>query len=249
MTVVPPPMAADAIAAGAIDGFCVNAPWNMTAVERGVGRVVAVKADLWPSAPEKVLGVRPDWAESNPETLSRLIVAFDAAAKWCDVPENRPALAAMLADAAYVGAPEDVIRTLLADRLLVDPDGRMRDIPNYLTFYREAANFPWASEALWLYSQMVRWGQATLSAEGAAHSAAAYLPDIYRSGTPMPGVDRKVEGNVMPVSIPTMTGAPMTLPASPFIDGRTFDTERLGTYLSGFAIATPPGRAGDIHNP
>ena len=254
MTVVPPSLTADAIAAGAIDGFCVNAPWNMIAVERGVGRVVAVKADLWPSAPEKVLGVRPDWAATNPETLSRLIVALDAAAKWCDVPENRPQLAAMLADAAYVGAPEDIIRTLLTDRFLVDPDGRVRDIPHYLTFYREAANFPWVSEALWLYGQMVRWGQATLSAAGAAHAAAAYRPDIYRqalgaSDTPIPGVDRKVEGNIAPISIPTLSGARMIVPPSPFIDGRTFDTERLGTYLSGFAIATPPGRTADIHHP
>ena len=106
MTVVPPPFTADAMAAGAIDGFCVNAPWNVIAVERGVGRIVAVKADIWPSSPEKVLGVRPAWAEANAETLSRLMVALDAAARWCDAPENRPALAAMLADDAYVGAPE-----------------------------------------------------------------------------------------------------------------------------------------------
>jgi NitT/TauT family transport system ATP-binding protein len=50
MTVVPPPLTADALKAGAIDGFCVNAPWNVLAVEAGIGRIVAVKADIWPSS-------------------------------------------------------------------------------------------------------------------------------------------------------------------------------------------------------
>ena len=162
MTVVPPPFTADAMAAGAIDGFCVNAPWNVIAVERGVGRIVAVKADIWPSSPEKVLGVRPAWAEANAETLSRLMVALDAAARWCDAPENRPALAAMLAEDAYVGAPEGVIRPLLLDRLVVDPDGRSRAIPNYLSYHRQAANFPWVSHALWTFSQMMPGGRRVI---------------------------------------------------------------------------------------
>lgn len=98
-------MTSDALAAGAIDGFCVGAPWNMVASERGVGRIVAAKQDIWPSAPEKVIGMRPDWAESHPETVSRLIVALDAAAQWCDRPENHDALAAALADPRYIAAP------------------------------------------------------------------------------------------------------------------------------------------------
>jgi ABC-type nitrate/sulfonate/bicarbonate transport system substrate-binding protein len=247
MTVVPPPLTADAMAAGAIDGFCVNAPWNMIAVERGVGRVVAVKADIWPAAPEKVLGVRPDWAEAQPETLSRLIVALDAAARWCDEPANRPTLAAMLAEPAYVGGSAALIGSLLADRFLVDPDGTTRTIPDYLTFHREAANFPWVSEALWLYAQMVRWGQASFSDAGERAAASAYRPDLYRhalggSTTPIPLADRKLEGSDRPVEIATSRG-PMTLRADPFIDGRAFRSERLANYLAAFPAATTPGTA------
>ena len=172
MTVVPPPLTADAMAAGAIDGFCVNAPWNMIAVERGIGRVVAVKADIWPAAPEFVMGVRPDWAESQPETLSRLIVALHAAARWCDVPENRPTLAAMLAEPGYVGGSPALIGSLLTEHFLVDPDGTLRDIPNYLTFHCEAANFSWVSEALWLFSHMTRWGQAQLTPQAIERASA-----------------------------------------------------------------------------
>lgn len=240
MTVVPPPLTADAMAAGAIDGFCVNAPWNMIAVERGIGRVVAVKADIWPSAPEKVLGVRPDWAASQPETLSRLIVALDAAARWCDEPGNRPALAAMLAEPAYVGGSSALIGSLLSDRFLVDPNGTVRDIPDYLTFHREAANFPSVSEALWLYSQMARWGQAALTPQGLEAAASAYRPDLYRqalaaSSTPLPRADRKVEGSPVPIEIATTAG-PMRLRAAPFLDGRVFDCERVADYIAGFPV-------------
>ncbi|MET4635340.1 ABC-type nitrate/sulfonate/bicarbonate transport system substrate-binding protein [Kaistia defluvii] len=248
MTVVPPPLTADAMAAGAIDGFCVNAPWNMIAVERGVGRVVAVKADIWPAAPEKVLGVRPDWAESQPETLSRLIVALDAAARWCDVPENRPTLAAMLAEPGYVGGSPALIGSLLTDRFLVDPDGTLRDIPNYLTFHREAANFPWISEALWLFSQMARWGQAPLTPQAIERAASAYRPDLYRqalagSSTPLPLADRKVEGSPVAIEIETTAG-PMRLPAAPFLDGRAFEPDRIVDYVAGFPVTHPTSGSG-----
>ena len=156
MTVVPPPLTVDAMSARAIDGFCVNAPWNMVAVEKGVGRIVATKADIWPTAPEKVLGVSPVWAESNSETLSRLIVALDSAARWCDDPDNHSDLAEMLAGSAYVGAAPDLILRLLKGELTVDPSGETRQIESYLTFHRGAANFQWISQALWIYSQMVR---------------------------------------------------------------------------------------------
>ena len=61
--------------------------------------------------------MRPDWAAAHPETLSRLIVALDAAARWCDGPENRDALAELLADGRYLAAPVDIIRRVLDGRV------------------------------------------------------------------------------------------------------------------------------------
>ena len=238
MTVVPPPMTADAMAAGAIDGFCVNAPWNLMAVERGVGRVVATKRDIWPSAPEKVLAVRPDWAEAHPEELSRLIVALEGAARWCDEPENRGALAEMLADPAYVGVPAGLFRSLLAGRFQVDPDGTTREIPDYLVFHRELATFPWVSQAEWIYSQMVRWGQVGFSEAGRAQVASAYRPDLYRAAlgdVALPLEAAKVEGRAEGATIATTRGQVVLAP-DPFIDGRSFDPAAMATYLEGFAI-------------
>nr|WP_246776836.1 CmpA/NrtA family ABC transporter substrate-binding protein [Microvirga sp. VF16] len=225
MTIVPPPLTVDAMAARAIDGFCVNAPWNVIAVEKGVGRMVATKADIWPSAPEKVLGVSPEWAEENPETLSRLIVALDAAARWCDDERNHKALADMMSDPAYLGVPSEMILRLLSGQLTVDPDGRTRHVENYLTFHDQSANFPWISQALWIYSQMVRWGQVAYDETGLSQVRAAYRPDMYRavlgsSGVPIPSVDSRIEGAEL----------------EKFIDGRRFVPDDVPGYVAGFDI-------------
>jgi NitT/TauT family transport system ATP-binding protein len=225
MTIVPPPLTVDAMTARAIDGFCVNAPWNMIAVEKGVGRMVATKADIWPSAPEKVLGVSPEWAKENPETLSRLIVVLDAAARWCDDRRNHSALADMMSDPAYVGVPSELILRLLRGQLTVDPEGTTRQVENYLTFHDQSANFPWISQALWIYSQMVRWGQVAYDAAGLFQVQAAYRPDIYRevlgnSGNSVPAIDSKIEG----------------LRPEKFIDGRSFVPEDIPGYVAGFDI-------------
>jgi ABC-type nitrate/sulfonate/bicarbonate transport system substrate-binding protein len=225
MTIVPPPLTVDAMTARAIDGFCVNAPWNMIAVDKGVGRMVATKADIWPSAPEKVLGVSPEWAKENPETLSRLIVVLDAAARWCDERRNHSALADMMSDPAYVGVPSELILRLLSGQLTVDPDGRTRQVENYLTFHDQSANFPWISQALWIYSQMVRWGQVAYDVAGPSQVQAAYRPDMYQEvlgnlGHSVPAIDSKIEG----------------VGPEKFIDGRSFVPEDIPGYVAGFDI-------------
>ncbi|WP_436015143.1 CmpA/NrtA family ABC transporter substrate-binding protein [Rhizobium sp. LjRoot254] len=228
LVVVPPPMTSDALAAGAIDGFCVGAPWNMVASGRGVGRIVAAKQDIWPSAPEKVIGMRPEWAETHPETVFRLIVALDAAARWCDRPENHDALAQTLADNRYIAAPNDIIRNVLAGEFSLDAEGRRRIIPNYFSFHAGAANYPRPSQALWIYSQMMRWGQAPLRQEDIALAASAYRPDLYRlalghAAAPSDG-DIRVEGASV---------------GDHFMDGHVFDPARLAEYVAAFAVKSP----------
>lgn len=227
LVVVPPPLTSDALAAGAIDGFCVGAPWNMVASERGVGRIVAAKQDIWPSAPEKVLGMRPDWAESHPETVSRLIVALDAAARWCDRVENHDALAAALADQRYIAAPVQIIRHVLAGEFNLDAKGNRRVIDDYFLFHGGSANYPRPSQALWIYSQMVRWGQAEMTAANARTAASAYRPDLYRTAlgeaSGPPDADFRIEGDK---------------DGDSFMDGHVFDPAHLADYVSGFAVRT-----------
>ncbi|PSH59149.1 CmpA/NrtA family ABC transporter substrate-binding protein [Phyllobacterium sophorae] len=227
LVVVPPPMTSDALSAGAIDGFCVGAPWNMVAVARDVGRIVAVKEDIWPSSPEKVIGMRPEWAAQNPEILSRLLVALDRAAAWCDVSDNRSELGHVLAEPRYLDAPFDIVHRVLLGRFTTDPDGTDRTVPEYFSFHREGANFPWISQAQWIFSQMVRWGQVAYSPETSQQVSSAFRPDLYRHAlgprSDIPSDDLRIEGNA------TDDG---------FIDGAVFDPQRIAGYLQGFDIAS-----------
>lgn len=233
LVVVPPPLTSDALAAGAIDGFCVGAPWNMVASERGVGRIVAAKQDIWPSAPEKVIGMRPDWAQSHPETVSRLLVTLDAAARWCDQAENHDALAELLAGERYIAAPVEIIRHVLAGEFSLDAKGNRRVIADYFTFHRGFANYPRPNHGLWLYSQMIRWGQAEFSEAGMRAAAGAYRPDLYRTalGAGPTEPDIGIEGD---------------RDGSRFMDGHVFDPSDIVGYVANFPVGNAhPSRLDD----
>ncbi|MBB4955904.1 NitT/TauT family transport system ATP-binding protein [Agrobacterium vitis] len=225
LVVVPPPLTSDALGAGAIDGFCVGAPWNMVASKRGTGRIVATKQDIWPSAPEKVLGMRPDWAQDNQDTVARLIVALDQTAAWCDQPENHATLAEALSQDRYIGASNEIIRHVLAGEFNVDAKGNRRIVDHYFRFHAHQANYPRPSQALWIYSQMIRWGQVRYSEEGAKQAATAYRPDIYRHALGLSEDlaldDFRIEGSQSD---------------DKFIDGFVFDSAQLDAYATAFPV-------------
>ena len=93
IVIVPPPLMADALASGAIDGYCVGEPWSTAAALQGYGRIATVKAAIWRSSPEKVLSVGAKWAADNPDALAALLRALCRSAQWCGEPGNRTELA------------------------------------------------------------------------------------------------------------------------------------------------------------
>ncbi|MDE1936036.1 CmpA/NrtA family ABC transporter substrate-binding protein, partial [Bradyrhizobium sp.] len=88
LVVLPPPFMVDSMASGQIDGFCVGAPWNSIAVDRGVGRVLHFSSDIVQRAAEKVLAVRQIWADKNPQALAALVRAVFRAAEFAEAPDN-----------------------------------------------------------------------------------------------------------------------------------------------------------------
>lgn len=73
---VPPPLMAQALASGEIDAFCVGEPWGSFAVDDNVGALLLPGRAIWTCAPEKVLAVRNDWAETEPHLLAALCRPF-----------------------------------------------------------------------------------------------------------------------------------------------------------------------------
>jgi ABC-type nitrate/sulfonate/bicarbonate transport system substrate-binding protein len=239
LVVIPPPLIAHGLAAGHVDGYCVGAPWGAVSVADGGGHIVATKQELWMNSPEKVLGVRLDWAARNPELLLSLMMALLGAAQWLDRPENLDEAARLLARREHVGVDAALIRPALAGRLIRHPGGEASDDGDFLAFHRHAANFPWVSHAIWLLTQMRRWGQIAAPVDMTAIARQVYRPDLYRSaaqrlGLPSPASDMKIEGR----SGQRAEGdAGETAPGrSRFFGGEHFDPAQAEAYLAGLAI-------------
>jgi NitT/TauT family transport system ATP-binding protein len=236
IVIVPPPLMADALGAGRIDFYSAGEPWNTAAVAKGVGRIVTVKAAIWKSSPEKVLGVAAAFAEQQPEALAALLRALYRAAAWCALPDHRDEFAQLLSDVSHVGCPAEWLLPALGGRIDVG-GGAIVDVPDFFVPQARAATFPWKSHALWFYSQMVRWRQVAASADHEAIARETYRPDIYRAalkplGVALPGANAKVEGALKVPTPVGSAGASLTLGPDGFFDGRIFDPDRIDAYIA-----------------
>jgi NitT/TauT family transport system ATP-binding protein len=179
LVVLPPPYMVDSLANGHVDAFCVGAPWNSIAVDRGVGHILHFVSDILVRAAEKVLAVRQNWSEKNPQIVAALVRAASRASEFIEQPQNRAEAARILAQPERIGVDADVVRRTLDGRLKISPDGTMRESSRYLLVGREKAGRPDPMQAAWLFAQMVRWGQATISPEAVAIAKSVFRPDLY----------------------------------------------------------------------
>jgi NitT/TauT family transport system ATP-binding protein len=179
LVVLPPPYMVDSLANGQVDAFCVGAPWNSIAVDRGVGNILHFVSDILVRSVEKVLAVRRGWSEKNPELVAALVRAAFRAAEFIERPENRFDVARLLARPEYIGVDADVILRTLEGRLKISADGTVRESSRYLLVGREDAPRPDPAQAAWLYAQMVRWGQTATGPEALATAKAVFRPDLF----------------------------------------------------------------------
>jgi two-component system, oxyanion-binding sensor len=237
ITTVPPPFCADALETGEVDGICVGEPWNSVAVERGVGQIVLATAQIWRRGVEKVLALREPVLNEKRGAVERLIRAMCRAGRHFVDPANWEKNAAILSRAEYLDGDPVLIQRAISDRLLLSRGDELVHFPDFMFQYREAANFPWVSQAQWLYTQMARWDGIAFDSAEAEKAARVFRPDIYRSaligtGEPLPGASSKVEGSLnQKTSVSTQQGI-MTLERNGFFDGRVFDPTHLAEYIA-----------------
>ena len=235
--VTSPPFAGDALAAGEVDGICVGEPWNSIAVDRGVGRIALVTAQIWRRGVEKVLAMRAETAAQSPELVTRLVRALHVAAAHFIEPGTREGSAAILARPDYLDAPADAVRRAITDRVRLMQGADPLHIPDFMFQYREAANFPWRSQAAWLYAQMCRWDGVPFSPEEAAVAEGVFRPDLYRaalagSGAPLPGASSKLEGAIGGSLGAGSVQGRLVMGRDRFFDGRSFDPDDVPGYLA-----------------
>jgi len=236
ISTVPPPFCADALEAGEVDAICVGEPWNSVAVERGVGVIVMATAQIWRRGVEKVLAMRESVLEERRCEVEALVRALHRAARNFVDPEALITNAAILARADYLDGDVELIQRALADRLLVHRGGDLVHYPDFMFQYREAANFPWVSQAQWLCTQMQRWDAKPFDAEEAAKAARVFRPDVYRSAltgsdAPLPAASSKVEGSLQQATAVGAQQGSIILEKNSFFDGRTFDPDDLQDYV------------------
>jgi ABC-type nitrate/sulfonate/bicarbonate transport system substrate-binding protein len=220
LVVLPPPYMVNSLASGHVDAFCVGAPWNSVAVDLGVGHILHFVSDILLRAAEKVLAVRQDWSEKNPQVLAALTRAHIRAAQFIEDSDNRAEAADILARPERIGVTAEVIQRTLDGRLKISPDGTMRQSRRYLLVGREGAGRPDPRQAAWLYAQMVRWGQATVSPEALKIAKAVFRPDLYDAAV------GSEPGAVIHLSDPVGAFA-----------GPPFDADDIARHLASFKIA------------
>ncbi|MEM1274439.1 MAG: ABC transporter substrate-binding protein [Pseudomonadota bacterium] len=227
---VPPPLMAEALAAGDVDAFCVGEPWGSVAVDAGAGALFLPGSAIWGFAPEKVLATRTEWAEIEPHLLGRLVRAIWRAGRWLGNADSRTAAAALLSRPDYLGIPSELIDRALSGHLTISAQGGQRHVDNFLEFHHGAANFPWRSQAKWIGRNLaLRAGRSVHAADAAA--AAVFRTDLYRTamdttGADLPGASEKLEGALRHPTAVASTSGGMILHPDEFFDGRIFDPSR-----------------------
>lgn len=235
LSVTPPPQMPATLEAGTIFGYCVGEPWNQQAVFKGIGVPVITDYEIWKNNPEKVFGIRADFAEKYPNTTLAMVKALIRAAIWLDENNNANRMEAVkiLAKPAYVGADVEVIANSMTGTFEYEK-GDKREVPDFNVFFRYYATYPYYSDAVWYLSQMRRWGQITDQKDDKWYDEVAkkvYKPDIYLKAAKLL-ID---EGKAKKEDFPFDTDG-YRQPQTEFIDGITFDGRKPNDYLKQFKI-------------
>jgi len=224
---VPPPLMADALAAGEVDAFCVGEPWASYAVETGVGALLLAGRAIWASPPEKGLVLTRAFTETRPEETGRLMRAVWRACRWLDQPDNRGTAAEILSRPDYLNLPPELSERGLLGRLHVSAAGEVRQCPGFIRFHDGAANFPWRSLAA-LLARRIALQHGLDVAQAMQAATGCFRTDLYRlhlrsAGADLPGASARIEGAMAHATAVASEKGQMILGPDAFFDGETFD--------------------------
>lgn len=151
--VAPPEMVAN-LRADNIDGFLGPDPFNQRAVFDGIGFIHVLTRELWDGHPCCAFAVSREMATKAPNTYRALLRSVVEAAAYANKPENRKEIAQTISAQNYLNQPVTVIEQVLTGTY-ADGLGGVKRVPERVSF----EPFPYQSMALWMMTQMKRWGQ------------------------------------------------------------------------------------------
>ena len=151
--VVPPAEMVANLRAGNIDGYLGPDPFNQRAVFEEVGFLHILTKDIWDGHPCCAFGTSAAFIQQNPNTFAALVRSVLTASAMARDPKNRELIAKVISPAQYLNQPEVVVSQVLTGRF-ADGLGNIRTVPDRADF----DPIPWQSMAVWMLTQMKRWG-------------------------------------------------------------------------------------------
>ncbi len=153
---VPPPEMVANLRADNIDGYLGPDPFNQRAVFDGVGFIHILTRELWDGHPCCAFAVPRSMITETPNTFAALMRSIVEATAYSNKAENRREVAVAISGQNYLNQPETVVQQVLTGTF-ADGLGRVQRVPDRIGF----DPFPWHSMAIWILTQMRRWGQVT----------------------------------------------------------------------------------------
>ncbi len=240
LSVTPPPQMPATLEAGTIEGYSVGEPWNQSAVAKKIGVPVIVDPDIAGLNGDKVFGMTEAFAKANPKTTKALLRAIIRAQMWLDAEggKNRVEAVKLLAQPQYVGADEKVLLASMTGKFTFGP-GDIRETPEFNMFFDQGASYPYYSDAIWVMTQMRRWGQIPEDKPDSWYldtAKSVYRPDLYMEAAKSLVVDGKAPASAFPES------DGFRVYTKPGIDGVAFDARKPSAYIASFSIGLKPGQ-------
>jgi len=151
--VVPPPEMVANLKAENVDGYLAPDPFNQRAVYEDVGFIFKLTKDIWPGHPCCAFACSQEFATRMPNTFKAVFKTIVDATMYAADMKNRKDIALAISERNYLNQPVEVLEQVLTGRF---PDGLGGDqnVPDRIDF----DPFPWNSMAVWILTQMKRWG-------------------------------------------------------------------------------------------
>jgi nitrate/nitrite transport system substrate-binding protein len=214
LRVIPPPEMVANLRADNIDGFLAPDNVCQRAVFDGVGFNHILSKEIWDGHPCCAFAASRAFITETPNAYAALLRAIIEASAFASNPENRKQIAEAIAPANYLNAPVTVLEQVLTGTY-ADGLGNVKKDPNRVTF----DPFPWESFAIWMLTQMKRWGQLKAEADYQSVAREVFLQtDAARL---------MKEAGLTPPAASSKTFSVM---------GKTFDPAKPSDYLASFAI-------------
>jgi nitrate/nitrite transport system substrate-binding protein len=211
---VPPPEMVANLRADNIDGFLAPDPVNQRAVFDGVGFIHVLSKDIWDRHPCCAFAASKEFVTTSPNTYAALLKAIIDATAFATKAENRKQIAEAIAPANYLNQPVTVVEQVLTGTF-ADGLGNIKRVPDRIDF----DPFPYESFAVWILTQMKRWGQIKGDVDYAAVAKQVFL------ATDTTRLMKEV--GLTPPAATTKSFVVM---------GKTFDPAKPEDYVKSFAI-------------